>query len=156
MDDASSGTLFTVGYQDTTLDCLVKALTVSGVTLLADVRAIPQSRKPGFSKHRLAASLAAAGVDYVHLRALGTPKEGRIAARRGDATTLHRIYAAHLAGDAPTAALADLAERARSRPTCLLCFERDHRLCHRALVADRVMVASDLDVVHLLPGLPGA
>ncbi len=153
MDDASSGMLFTIGYQSTTVACLVRALAASRVAVLADVRAIPQSRKLGFSKHGLAATLAAAGIEYAHFRALGTPKEGRIAARHGDVATLARVYADHLAGDAPQAALADLAERAADRPTCLLCFERDHRICHRAIIAERLAATRPLTIVHLSPDL---
>lgn len=156
MVHASSGTLFTIGYQDSTLAGVLQALSVAGVALLADVRAIPQSRKAGFSKHGLAASLAAAGIEYAHLRPLGTPKDGRLAARRGDGATLSRIYAEHLTGDAPQAALADLAARAGRQATCLLCFERDHRLCHRAIVAAQTATSTGLAVVHLLPGLPGS
>ena len=152
MSDASSGKLFTIGYQDTTIACLVRALCTAGVGLLADVRAVPQSRKPGFSKSTLAAALGEAGIDYAHLRPLGTPKEGRIAARRGDLATLSRVYADHLGGDAPQAALADLAAQARTRPTCLMCFERDHEACHRVIVAERVVQTTGLAVLHLVPG----
>ncbi len=154
MGDASSGVLFTVGYQDITVASLVQVITSAGVTLLGDVRAVPQSRKPGFSKSHLAGSLHAAGIEYLHVRPLGTPKEGRIAARRGDVATLARIFSDHLAADTPQAALVDLAGRARGRLTCLLCFERDHRHCHRAIVAERVAATTGLKVVHLLPGLP--
>ncbi len=154
MNGASSDTLFTVGYQSTTVACLVRALSVARIALLADVRAVPQSRKPGFSKHGLAAALGEAGIGYVHFRPLGTPKDGRVAARHGDVAALSRIYAGHLAGDAPQAALADLAERARGRPTCLLCFERDHRTCHRHIVAERLAITASLTVVHLVPDLP--
>ena len=115
---------------------------------------MPQSRKPGFSKTGLTAALIGAGIDYQHVRALGTPKEGRIAARHGDAATLRRVYTEHLEDDAAQAALAALVERARVQPTCLLCFERDYRGCHRAIVAERVAGATGFATIHLLPGLP--
>ncbi len=114
-----------------------------------DVRAIAQSRKPGFSKRSLAASLATSGIGYVHLRPLGTPKEGRVAARRGDGATLARVYEAHLAGDAAEAGLVEVAALSRVGPACLLCFERDHALCHRSLVASHVAAATGAGIRHL-------
>ena len=115
---------------------------------------MPQSRKAGFSKTGLAAAVASADIEYLHVRALGTPKEGRIAARHGDLATLSRVYADHLEGDAAQGALVALGKESRLQPTCLLCVERDHRAGHRAIVAERVVAATGLAAVHLLPGLP--
>ena len=128
---------------------MTAALREAGVTLLLDVRAVPSSRKPGFSKHILAASLKAAGIDYVHLRPLGTPKPGRDAVRRGDVAAMERIYAAHMQGDEPRAALAEATALAAGRTCCLLCFEQDHRTCHRRLVAEMVTAQTGQTVRHL-------
>ena len=89
--------ILTIGYEGTTQDEILTRLEAAGVALLIDVRAIPQSRKPGFSKRLLSASLEARGIRYTHLRDLGTPKPGREAARRGDAAGMTRIFAAHMA-----------------------------------------------------------
>ena len=67
--------IFTIGYEGATQGELIAALREAGVTLLADVRAVPLSRRPGFSKNILAAGLKEAGIDYVGLKALGTPAE---------------------------------------------------------------------------------
>jgi uncharacterized protein (DUF488 family) len=130
--------LFTIGYEGTTIDAVVAALRAAGVTQLLDVRAVPQSRKPGFSKRLLGGTVEAAGIGYVHLRGLGTPKAGRDAVRRGDVATMRRIFATHM--ETPEARLdlaraRDLTGRAAS---CLLCFERDHTHCHRAIVAELI------------------
>ena len=146
-----SAALFTIGYQATTVDRLIASLLDAGVAAVADVRAVPQSRKPGFSKRGLGASLAEAGIGYAHLRPLGTPKDGRIAARRGDAASLARIYEAHLDGDAAQVGFADAVTLSRATPTCLLCFERDHEPCHRSLVAARIVAATGATVRHLRP-----
>ena len=130
--------LFTIGYEGSTVAGLVAVLRDSGVAHLIDVRALPLSRKPGFSKRALAASVEEAGLRYTHLRALGTPKPGRDAARRGDAAGLTRIYEAHLATDTARIALAQAAALTRAAPCCLLCFEADHALCHRTMVADAI------------------
>ena len=115
------------------------------IELLVDVRAIAQSRKPGFSKTLLSATLEANGIGYLHLRGLGTPKPGRIAARAGNTPELHRIFAEHMTTDPARHDLASLATLAIRRRCCLFCFERDHTTCHRSIVADMV----GLPVTHI-------
>ncbi len=141
--------VLTVGYEGTTPDGLIAALKASGVRVLVDVRALANSRKPGFAKGALSASLEAAGIGYLHLRALGTPAEGRVAARSGRPAEMRRIFAKHLAGTEAQVALANLSDLARQQRVCLLCLEADPRQCHRTLVAEAV----GLPVTHLAPGL---
>jgi len=131
--------IFTIGYEGATQVELVAALSAAGVERVIDVRAVPLSRKPGFSKNALAAGLAEAGIGYVHLKALGTPPEGREAARKGRHDVLERVYAAQL--ETPEAALqaAQMVELAAERPSALLCFERDPAACHRTLLRESVM-----------------
>lgn len=114
-----------------------------------DVRAIAQSRKPGFSKTLLSASLEASGIGYLHLRGLGTPKAGRVAARAGNTPELHRIFGEHMAGEPARRDLAGLATLAVRRRCCLFCFERDHAACHRTIVAEMVAGETGLAVVHV-------
>lgn len=137
--------LFTIGYEGAAQRDLIETLRAEGVARLIDVRALPLSRKPGFSKRVLAASVEAAGIAYTHLRALGTPKPGRDAARRGDVATLARVYGAHLATPEAEAALAEAHTLAASGASCLLCFEADPVCCHRSIVAERL----GLPVRHL-------
>lgn len=141
--------LATIGYEGATPDRLVAALREAGVRAVVDVRALANSRRPGFAKRALTASLAEAGIGYRHLRALGTPPAGREAAREGRTEEMRRVFLAHLAGVEAQAALADLAKQARREPVCLLCLEADPARCHRTLVAEAV----GLPVRHLLhPG----
>ncbi len=151
----SAPALFTIGYEQTTLASVLDALGGAGVTHLVDVRAIPLSRKPGFSKRQLAAGLAERGVRYTHLRGLGTPAEGRAAARRGDVATMTRVFEAHMPSDEAQADLAHAVAIAAEGGACLLCFERDHRGCHRRLVAELVQAQTGADVSHLAAALPG-
>ncbi len=144
--------LLTIGYEGCTVADVLGTLREAGVGLLIDVRAVPQSRKPGFSKRQLAAELDAAGIGYVHLQALGTPKPGRDAVRAGHPELMERIYRAHLAGDRPQAELAEARALARDRRACLLCFEADPAHCHRRLVAEEIVAATAQPVIHLHPG----
>src|ERR1700741_1020018 len=93
---AKTRKLFTIGYEQTPAKAVLDELENAGVKLLVDVRAVTSSRRPGFSKNQLAAELDERGIAYLHLAGLGTPKEGRLAARSGQYDLLHRIYAAHL------------------------------------------------------------
>jgi uncharacterized protein (DUF488 family) len=123
--------LFTIGYESTTMGDFLGALKAAGVERVIDVRAVPNSRRPGFSKTPLRNALAEGGIDYVHLRALGTPAEGREAARAGRNADLERIYAGQL--DLPEALVAaeQMRELAAEKPSALLCYERDPASCHR-------------------------
>ncbi|MBB6307515.1 DUF488 family protein [Xanthobacter tagetidis] len=142
---------FTIGYEGTTPSAFAAALENAGVDLLVDVRAVAASRRPGFSKGALSASVNSQGIGYVHLRALGTPKEGREAARSGDAAGLTRIYGAHLQTDPAKAALQELKDLASGRRICLLCFERHVEGCHRLLIADWLCEQIDAEPTHLMP-----
>lgn len=141
--------IFTVGYEGTTQAELIDRLREAGVELLADIRAVPLSRRPGFSKNILAAGLREAGIDYVGLKALGTPADGRAAARRHDLEGLRRIYAGQLELPEAMAQAAQLRAMAFERPTALLCFERDPGCCHRSLLVEAVL--ADAQPVHLFP-----
>jgi uncharacterized protein (DUF488 family) len=109
-------------------------LKEAGVQRVIDVRAVPNSRRPGFSKTPLRNALAEEGVDYVHLRALGTPAEGRAAARAGRTDDLERIYSGQLELPEAIAESARMLELAREKPSALLCYERDPGGCHRTLL----------------------
>ena len=139
--------IFTIGYEGTTVAEFVFALQNAAVERIIDVRALPNSRRPGFSKTPLRNALAEAGIDYVHLRALGTPAEGRAAARAGRIEDLERIYAGQLELPEAMAEGARMVELAKEKPSALLCYEREPAGCHRSLLLKAV--APDAEVVHL-------
>jgi uncharacterized protein (DUF488 family) len=141
--------IFTIGYEAATVGDFVEALTAAGVERVIDVRALPLSRRPGFSKSPLRAALAEASIDYVHLRALGTPAAGREAARKGRHEELKRIYAGQLELPEAIAQGAQMIDLAKERPSALLCFEREPQGCHRSLLLSAV--APDAEVEHLYP-----
>jgi uncharacterized protein (DUF488 family) len=139
--------IFTIGYEGTTVGEFMKALTDAGVKRVIDVRAVPNSRRPGFSKTPLRNALAEEDIDYVHLRALGTPADGRSAARAGRHEDLIRIYAGQLELPEAIAEGAQMVDLAGEKPSAVLCYERDPAGCHRTLLLSAV--APDAEVVHL-------
>jgi uncharacterized protein (DUF488 family) len=145
--------LATIGYEGTTIDTVLATLRDAGVGLLVDVRAVAQSRKPGFSKRQLAAALDEAGIGYVHLQGLGTPKPGRDAVRAGHPERMEVIFREHMTSDRAQAELAQAKGLVRERHACLLCFERDHTTCPRRFVAEMIVAETGQDVVHLVPAL---
>jgi uncharacterized protein (DUF488 family) len=146
--------LLTIGYEQSRIDDVIAALKQARVALLIDVRAVAASRKPGFSKRQLAACLDEAGMRYLHLQALGTPKPGRDAVRAGHPERMVPIYRAHIAGDRQQAELAQAISLARTDRVCLLCFERDPAHCHRRLVAEMIVQQTGQQVIDLLPARP--
>jgi uncharacterized protein (DUF488 family) len=143
--------LHTIGYELTPAAAVLDELARARVDLLVDVRAIASSRRPGFSKRQLAAGLDERGIKYLHLRGLGTPKEGRLAARAGNIDKLFDVYEKHLATAQAREELDELVSLARSgQRLCLLCYERDPAHCHRQWIAERVHDRTGARVEHLM------
>lgn len=142
-------TIFTIGYEGTTMDAFLAALKEVGIEQVIDVRALPLSRRPGFSKNSLAATLKDAGIGYVHLKALGTPKPGRDAAKKGDWRTMERVYATQLELPEAQAEAAKLRALAAEKRSALLCFERDPHHCHRTMLLREE--GEGVSVVDLIP-----
>lgn len=127
----------TIGYEGTAVDAFLDVLAGAKIEQLVDVRAVTSSRRPGFSKNQLAANLEGRGIDYVHLRALGTPSEGRSAVRSGDFEKMRKIYTKHLTTAEAQADLHALADLVRSgKHLVLLCYEADPEHCHRSMVIE--------------------
>src|SRR5437764_4620447 len=147
---AKAKKLFTIGYEQTPSKAVLDELQHAGVKLLVDVRAVASSRRPGFSKNQLAAGLDERGISYLHLRGLGTPKQGREAARSGKFDALHKIYAKHLKTPQAREELDELlALVKKSGPVCLLCYDRDHRHCHRQWIAEIIEERDSVKVKNL-------
>ncbi len=139
--------IFTIGYEGATVAEFLAALQAAGVKRVIDVRALPLSRRPGFSKTPLKNALAEEGIEYIHLKALGTPADGRSAARAGRHAEMVRIYEGQLELPEAMAQSAEMLELAAEKPSALLCFEREPAHCHRNLLLQAV--ASGAEVVHL-------
>ena len=128
--------IFTIGYEQATQAAVVSALRDAGVEVLADIRYLPLSRRPGFSKSSLKVGVEEAGIAYRHFRHLGTPADGRAAAKRGDHAELARVYAGQLEMPEALAQMAELRDLAEAKRVALLCYERNAAECHRSLLFD--------------------
>jgi uncharacterized protein (DUF488 family) len=146
--------LFTIGYEKAKPAAVLDELTRSKVDLLVDTRAVAASRRPGFSKRQLAASLDEAGIGYVHLQKLGTPAAGRAAAKSGDLDTLWKIYDKHIRTREAQEALGDLLTLVKSgKRVALLCYCRNPDACHRSRIVANVKKRMRVSVENLIPPL---
>ena len=141
--------LSTIGYEAATLPDVIARLKAAGVEVVVDVRAVAASRRAGFSKTMLRASLAEQGIGYEHLRGLGTPKPGREAARKGRIAEMEAIFAEHMGTPEAQDALALAQAIVRDRPAALLCFEACASGCHRRIVADLIREVTGCEVRDL-------
>jgi uncharacterized protein (DUF488 family) len=141
--------LRTIGYEKASLAEVLKALKAAGIVTLIDVRDRPQSRRAGFSKRQLQAAIEVAGMRYVHLKALGTPPEGREANHRREWERFWRIVDDKLATAEAELALQQAASLAAQAPSCLLCYEGDWHICHRRRVADILVERHAFEIEHL-------
>ncbi|HVJ51620.1 MAG TPA: DUF488 domain-containing protein [Aliidongia sp.] len=141
--------IFTIGYEKASLADFIDTLRAAEVKTLIDVRELPQSRRAGFSKNMLAASVGAVGIRYVHLKALGTPKEGRTAHRSRHYDEFWRIVETRMVTPEAKSALAEAAEIAKAEASCLMCFEADWHICHRARVVEALEREHGFSVHHL-------
>ena len=146
-----SDTIHTIGYLQAAPAAFMAELQEAGVELVIDVRAAPVSRKPGFAKRRLAAWLDEDDIAYLHLKGLGTPKEGREAVKAGRVEEFRDIFDAHMKSDNAQTDLAEAQRLCTEQSVCLLCCEADPTHCHRTIIADMLAACEGLTINHLRP-----
>ena len=139
----------TIGYERAGLADFLATLKLSQIEILVDIRDRAQSRRAGFSKSALRDALENEGIEYLHLKELGDPKEGREAARRGDFAQFRLIFDGVMQTKEAKEALKKLQGLALEKQICLMCFERDQTTCHRKIVADHLQTLSGKKVRHL-------
>ena len=151
---ARTHSLFTIGYEQAKPAAILNELKRAKIELLVDTRAVAASRRPGFSKRQLAASLEEGGLAYRHLQKLGTPAEGRAAARGGDTEALWRIYDKHIRKPEAQQDLGELIALIKSgKRIALLCYCRDPKTCHRSRIVANVRKRMSVKVADLVPPL---
>lgn len=139
----------TIGYEGATIEAFVAYLKNASIDLLIDVRQVPLSRKKGFSKNQFAEILRSWGIEYVHLRGLGDPKEGREAARAGKYALFEKIFVQHLRSATAQEDMETASDLVRTHRSCLMCFEADYEKCHRNMVANGLSKMTGLTIAHL-------
>lgn len=143
--------IYTLGYEGLDTASFVELLQKHGIQTVYDIRGTPWSRKPGFNKEDLQEVLSAARIAYVHLPSLGVPKlvrERYHTDKNWEAfSTAYRdaIRARRVSPD-----LRAIARQAQASRCTLMCFEADHRVCHRSIVARILQEHLNLEPVHLL------
>lgn len=139
--------VYTAGYEGKSIDEFVGRLRDHGITVLVDIRELPISRKPGFSKSAIRNVLNEANIDYVHLRELGSPRTIRKELRAsGDYPRFFALYRNHLEGQ--DQAFKELISLVTQNIACLMCFEEEPRLCHRSVVVEK-LYNGGIEVRHL-------
>ena len=139
--------IWTVGYEGHSPESLTLRLRAAEIQRLVDIRELPLSRKPGFSKRALALGLASAGIEYTHIRALGTPRAIRHAYKADDDHAAFRKgYLAHVKANA--AAVEELERLAQVERCALMCVEAAPAHCHRAILGE-VLAKRGWDVREL-------
>lgn len=131
-------TVFTIGYEEKTIDEFLGRLKKHGIDTLIDVREIPFSRKRDFSKSRISEHLQSVGIKYIHIGKLGSPKGLREKLHRDkDYDSFfeeYRTYLETLADD-----VEELYEEVIAHDvSCFMCMERDPFQCHRMVVARKI------------------
>ncbi len=141
--------LYTIGYEGASPSDFWATLVTSGVKTLIDVRDVPFSRKPGFSKKALGHDSEGFGLKYIHLAGLGDPKEGREAAKIGKYALFAKIFSAHMMSESALSDLSKAIDLSLEATSCLLCYERNPENCHRSIVASHMLGHGSFKLYHL-------
>jgi len=150
--------LYTAGYEGISLPVFIQRLQDNGVNTVVDVRELPLSRKPGFSKRALSEALAEHGIAYAHMPTLGCPKPIRDSYKAdGNWARYTQGFTKYLRTQ--LASVKELAKIGTATTAALLCFEADFTRCHRTFVARAAAAAGAPSVAHItarttIPELP--
>jgi uncharacterized protein (DUF488 family) len=139
----SAITVFTVGYEGRSVDDFVSLLRARRIDRVIDVRALPLSRRRGFSKTKLSEALAGAGIEYVHLRIAGNPYRNQ----RANVKQCLALYRGHL--ERSPEVIASVLEATHGYRAALLCVERDACNCHRSVLASKLAQQAHVEIADL-------
>lgn len=141
--------VYTIGYEGAAVGDFIDTLIEVGIDHVVDIRDVPASRRPGFSKNALRTELTRHGIEYTHLKPLGDPKNGREAMRNGNFDLFQEIFSAHISRECAQEALKFATLLAERERIVLLCFERNQKHCHRTIVAAHMAALSSFQIRHL-------
>ncbi len=150
MKNKTKNVFYTIGYEGKTIDEFILCLKLSDIKIVLDVREMPLSRKKGFSKTKLSLKLKEEGLDYIHIRDLGSPKEIRKTLfKTKDYNAFFKAFLSHL--EKQQEAIATAYETIFNSICCLMCYEKESDKCHRSIVAKKLIDRdkSGLTVVNI-------
>lgn len=141
--------IFTAGYEGIVVDQFMHRLKVHGIEMLVDVRAVPLSRKRGFSKSALSLAVVSKGIEYLHVPAMGCPKYIRDRYKLDeDWSAYSKEFIKYI--DSQISFLENFSTLFQQKTCCLMCFEEDYRFCHRTYVARAISSLSGLQIKHII------
>ena len=143
--------VLTVGHSTRPIEVFLEMLVAHGVTQLVDVRTVPRSRhNPQFSQESLPASLARAGIGYVHAPGLGGFRHAAAdSPNAGWRNLSFRGYADYMATAEFSEGLDELLAYASGRRTAIMCAEAVWWRCHRSMISD-VLSVRGIEVIHII------
>jgi len=141
--------LFTLGYEGAKIEDFLGVLCAQSVDVIVDVRQLPLSRKPGFSKGSFHKRATAAGLDYIHAPIFGCPKNIREKYKLDSNWNSYTVEFEKYLND-NYEIIVDLAKFVKDTNACLVCFEKDYRNCHRGIIANYVDVLLKSQTIHLV------
>lgn len=145
--------LFLTGYERETVESFIKKLRLKKITTVIDVREIPLSRKNGFSKNNLSQLLRKNDIKYYHFPKLGSPILLRNKLREtGDYLTFFERYYHHISNPKYNEIINTVIKLVvnNGESSALLCFEKETDLCHRSIIATKVLERnSGISAIHL-------
>ncbi len=143
--------IITIGYEGRSIDEFVFQLKNHVITRLIDVREVPLSRKKGFSKSALKCRLESEGIEYIHLRSLGSPAKIRNKLKMdSDYYYFFEAYKKHLLGNQD--AILEAYQYIINSTSCMMCFERGPEKCHRYVAAEilKEYEGNGLKITHIV------
>ncbi len=142
--------VYAIGHSTRTIEDFIEILQSHSISLLVDIRTIPKSRhNPQFNAQTLKTRLEAKCIAYVHLKELG----GLRKAKKDSVNTCwqkasFRGFADYMQTREFASAIRKLLRLAKLGRTVILCAEGNPFRCHRALVADALVVRK-VRVLHI-------
>ena len=142
--------LYTIGYESKSIDDLISQLKSHDISTLVDVREIPISRKKGFSKTVFSEYLNKNGIEYIHLKKLGSPKNIRKELKQNkDYFSFFEKYLEYI--QLHKNIINDLYKIILEKNCCIMCYENLPFKCHRKIICDEIekIDGNGLRIEHL-------
>lgn len=155
-EEARRGDIWTIGHWKCPPDVVLETLSSADIEVLVDVRKMPGSRRsPQFDAQEMPSWLDEAGIEYMHLTALGgrraKQKEIDQSLNAGWQNVSFKNYADYTLTPEFEAGLEYLTGLASTQHVAIMCGEPMPWRCHRLLISN-TLTARGWSVTHLVNG----